>query len=123
MKLKDKEVILKAPSGNIRIKRMEDGFPHIDADEESDLFLGLGYVHGHDRRMHMWFLKIIWQGRVSEHISADESLIELDRYMRWIHLTGDTASEMKKFSDSHMEILRTYCQGHKPGSCKHKATH
>jgi len=111
MKLKDKELIFQADKGNIRIKRMADGFPHIDTDTETDLFYGLGFVHGYDRRMHMWLLKTICQGRASEYIGADEDLIELDRYMRWINLPDDTASEMKKISDDHMEILNTYCRG------------
>ena len=66
MKIKDQQVILKATAGNVKIQRMPDGFPRIESDEEIDLHYGLGYIHGHDRQMQMWLLKIIGQGRASE---------------------------------------------------------
>jgi penicillin G amidase len=111
MNLNKKWGTIQADKGEVRIKRMGDGFPHIDADEETDLFFGLGFAHGYDRRMHMWLLKTICHGRASEYISSDENLIELDRYMRWINLGVDTASEIEKLSNAHMEILTTYCRG------------
>jgi acyl-homoserine lactone acylase PvdQ len=52
MKIKDKEIVIKATAGNVRIKRMKGGFPRIQAEKEIDLHYGLGYIHGHDRQMH-----------------------------------------------------------------------
>jgi len=89
MKIKDQEVILKGTAGNVKIQRMPDGFPRIESDEEIDLHYGLGYIHGHDRQMHMWFLKIIGRGKASELLKADQELIELDKFMRWIDLGGE----------------------------------
>lgn len=111
MKIKDAEVTLPAISGQVAIKRMTDGFPALRAEEKTDVFYGLGYVHGHDRQMHMWLLKIITQGRGSEVIAADDTLIELDKYMRWINLPADTATEIKKLSPQHADLLDVYCRG------------
>jgi penicillin G amidase len=111
MHIKEKMVTIQADKGKVRIKRMADGFPHIDADAETDIFFGLGFAHGYDRRMHMWLLKTICCGLASEYIGADKDLIELDRYMRWLNLGADAASEIQKLSDAHMEILNTYCRG------------
>ena len=50
---------------------MPDGFPRIESDAEMDLHYGLGYIHGHDRQLQMWLIKIIGQGRASELMKAD----------------------------------------------------
>jgi len=111
MKIKDQEVILKGTAGKVKIQRMPDGFPRIESDEEIDLHYGLGYIHGHDRQLHMWLLKIIGQGRASELLKADEKLIELDKYMRWINLAGNTAGDVLKLSAETADILNIYCRG------------
>ena len=111
MKIKDQEVILKGTAGNVKIQRMPDGFPRIEADEQIDLHYGLGYIHGHDRQMHMWLMKLVGRGRASESIKADPELIELDRFMRWIDLGGDTAKEVQKLPQATSEIFMTYCRG------------
>ena len=63
MKIKDQPVILKGTAGNVRIQRMTCGFPRIESDDPIDLHYGLGYLHGHDRQMQMWLMKIIGRGR------------------------------------------------------------
>ena len=111
MKIKEQEVILKGTAGNVKIQRLPDGFPRIESDEEIDLHYGLGYIHGHDRQMHMWLMKIVGQGRASECIKADKELIELDKFMRWINLGGDAADEVQQLSKETDEIFRAYCRG------------
>ena len=111
MKIKNQEVFLKGTAGKVKIQRMADGFPRIETDAEIDLHYGLGYIHGHDRQLQLWLLKIIGQGRASELLKADEELIELDRYMRWINLAGNTAADVQKLSAESAEILDIYCRG------------
>ena len=111
MKIKDREITLTGIAGNVRIKRMQGGFPRIEADQEVDLHYGLGYIHAHDRQMQMWLMKIIGQGKGSEFLTADEELIELDKFMRWINLSADAAEEVQKLSDDAGRILAAYCRG------------
>jgi len=111
MKIKDQEVTLKATAGNVKIQRMPDGFPRIEADDPIDLHYGLGYIHGHDRQMHMWLLKIIGRGKASELLRADAELIELDKFMRWINLSGETANEVQQVSEETNNIFKAYCCG------------
>jgi len=111
MKIKDQPVILKGTVGNVKIQRMPDGFPRIESDEPIDLHYGLGYIHGHDRQMQMWLMKIIGRGRASELLKADEELIELDKFMRWINLGGNIADEVLQLSEETGEILKAYCRG------------
>jgi penicillin amidase len=111
MKIRDQEVTLKGTTGNVKIQRMPDGFPRIESDEQIDLHYGLGYIHGHDRQMHMWLLKIIGRGRASELLKADEELIELDKFMRWINLSGNIADDVLQLSDETGAVLKAYCRG------------
>ncbi|UCE52129.1 MAG: penicillin acylase family protein [Desulfobacterales bacterium] len=111
MKIKDKQITLAGTAGKIRIKRMQGGFPRIDADEEIDLHYGLGYMHGHDRQMHMWLMKIIGQGKGSEFVKADDELIELDKFMRWINLSEDALNEVQQLSPEVSDIFNSYCKG------------
>ena len=111
MKIKDTEITLKGIDGKVSIKRMQGGFPRIEAEAEIDLHYGLGYSHAHDRQTQMWLMKTIGHGKGSELLSADEALIEIDKFMRWINLSADAAEEVHKLSDEAGEILRAYCRG------------
>ena len=111
MKIKDQSVILQGTAGNVKIQRMADGFPRIEADDPIDLHFGLGYIHGHDRQMQMWLMKIIGQGRASECLKADEEMIELDKFMHWISLGRNAAAEVEQLSDETGRVFETYCRG------------
>ena len=82
MKRDKNEVVIPGTKSNIRIRRLRNGYPHIKASEEIDLYYGLGYSHGRDRQMQMWLLKLIGNGKASEFLRADENLIETDTFMR-----------------------------------------
>ncbi|MBN2223669.1 MAG: penicillin acylase family protein [Deltaproteobacteria bacterium] len=111
MKITDTETVLKATKGNVTIKRIAGGVPHISADHQIDLYWGLGYMHGTDRQLSMWLVKLIGQGRASEKLKADEELIAADKYMRWISLGGYAKQEIKKFSTETKAVLNAYCDG------------
>jgi penicillin amidase len=111
MKIGKKTVALSGTKGYVRIKRMEGGFPRIEADHEIDLYYGLGYMHGIDRRLYIWLLKLIGRGVASEHIRGDDDLIEIDKYMRWIDLGADASDEYQKMPPDSRQIIDTYCKG------------
>ena len=91
MKIKDTQITLTGIDGSVTIKRMQGGFPRIEADAQIDLHYGLGYIHVYDRQIQMWLLKILGHGRGSELLSGDEELIEIDKFKRlkfgWLHRT------------------------------------
>ncbi len=111
MKISDVETVLTGTKGNVTIKRIAGGVPHIRADHEIDLYWGLGYMHGTDRQLAMWLVKLIGQGRASEQLKADEELIAADKYMRWISLGGDAREEIKKLGKDAKAIINAYCAG------------
>ena len=88
-----KDVTIRGVEGVVRIRRYEHGYPHIQANAEIDRIYGLGYAHGRDRQMQMSLLRIVGQGRLSECLRADPALIQLDRRMRWLNLSGEAAKE------------------------------
>jgi penicillin amidase len=111
MRIESKETILTGMKENVKIKRMESGFPHITADNETDMYYGIGYMHGHDRQVQMWLMKLIGWGKLSENLVANDEPIAIDKYMRWIHLGGDAKDEVKRLSQSAKNILKAYCKG------------
>ena len=90
---------------------MAHGFPHISARDEGDRYYGLGYAHGRDRQMHMWLLKLIGRGNASAYLKADDELIEVDRFMRWLNIAGDADREARHLSPEVQAILDAYCKG------------
>lgn len=111
MKRDKNEVVIPGTKSNIRIRRLRNGYPHIKASEEIDLYYGLGYSHGRDRQMQMWLLKLIGNGKASEFLRADENLIETDTFMRWLNLTGDAVEEAPHLIRDFKNILDAYCKG------------
>jgi penicillin amidase len=111
MKLGTETTTLPAKEGVLKIRRLQGGFPRVEVDTTTDLFFGLGYVHGHDRQMHMWLLKVLLHGRASETFTADPQLIELDEYLRWVDLPRDSESELQKLAPAELGLLQAYCDG------------
>jgi penicillin amidase len=111
MKITEEPTVIKGIKGNVTIKRIDGGIPHISADNEIDLYYGLGYMHGIDRPLYMWLLKLIGEGKASEKLRADDDLIEVDKFMRWINLKRDSEKEFSKLSKKNREYLNAYCKG------------
>jgi len=86
-------------------------FPKILADDELDLFYGLGYMHAADRQVQMWLTKIIGNGRGSQYLDPSPLMVETDKYMRWSDLAGDARREERLLKPETRVILDAYCKG------------
>lgn len=102
--------------GKVTIRRQAYGFPHIRAAGEIDLYYGLGFAHGRDRQVHIWLLKLLGQGRASEQLSGDDALVESDRFMRWIDLTGYAARSVGSLTPDARMRVEAYCRGVNAGA-------
>jgi penicillin amidase len=102
---------IRGVKGDITIRRLVNGYPHIQANDELDLYYGLGYMHASDRMVQMWLMKIIGMGKASELLMASPDMIEADKYMRWIDLAGDAAREVASVTPEARPIIEAYCQG------------
>jgi len=71
-------------SGTVEIARNTWAVPHIFADEDADVFFGLGFAHAQDRLWQMTVLRRTVQGRLSE-VFGDRT-IRTDELMRRLDL-------------------------------------
>jgi penicillin amidase len=102
---------LRGAHGAVTIRRMEHGHPHILADNEADMYYGLGYMHALDRQAQMWLTKIIGNGQGSQFLDASPLMIETDKYMRWLDLAGDARREESLLQPETRALLKAYCHG------------
>jgi penicillin amidase len=102
---------IRGVKGEIQIRRLVNGYPHIQANDELELYYGLGYMHAADRMVQMWLMKIIGMGKASELLIASPDMIEADKYMRWIDLSGDAAREVDALDASTRTAVDAYCAG------------
>ncbi len=106
---------IRGGKGEIQIRRLVNGCPHISAKDELDLYYGLGYMHAADRMVQMWLVKIIGNGRASELLMASPDMIATDKYMRWIDLAGDARREVDALTADTRTALDAYCAGANAG--------
>jgi penicillin amidase len=111
MKLKTNRVILEGSDGTISIKRNRFGIPEISAQSLADLARGLGWVHANDRQLQTLLTRILLKGRAAEHLKGDETLIEIDKYMRRMNFLPDAEDEIEKIEEDVKRQLDSYAEG------------
>lgn len=109
--IREHPLVLRGIKGEVTIRRMENGHPHIQADDEVDLYYGLGYMHALDRQVEMWLTKIIGNGKGSECLDPSPQMVETDKYMRWLDLAGDARREVDWLLPETRVAMEAYCQG------------
>ena len=109
-------------SGTLTLKGMEEparvyydtwGVPHIDARNDRDAYLTLGYLHAQDRLFQMDLLRRIGAGRLSE-LFGQESL-GTDRFFRSLGISRfarEYAERMEQNADApHVQLIKAYQDG------------
>lgn len=106
----NKNETIKGISGNVRILRDKWAVPHIEAENESDLFFAQGYVHAQERLWHMEMNRRISQGRLSEMFG--KIALDTDRLLRTLGFNRLGKADWEKFKDSDMaKVAESYCAG------------
>ncbi len=95
----------------IKIWRDQNGTPHVEADNVTDLYWGLGYVHANDRGMQMLLMRILGQGRASELLQASEDTLNVDKFFRRVNWSGNVQEQLDQLSKEEMDKLHAYCEG------------
>ncbi len=103
--------VKEAMKRNVEIFRDENGIPHIEADNEPDLYYGMGHVHGTDRALQMLFMRILCQGRVSEILDSSDASLEVDLFFRRMNWSGNTDAQKEMLPPKAMAICESYCEG------------
>ncbi|MBM3176366.1 MAG: penicillin acylase family protein [Bacteroidetes bacterium] len=108
--------------GNLKIEGLQNkvsvlfddyGVPHIDAQNEHDAYLALGYVHAQDRLFQMEMLRRLASGRLAEVLGKD--LIKVDKLFRTLGLTQQARENAKKLlsgdSSGYQVAAHAYLKG------------
>ncbi|MEX3774446.1 penicillin acylase family protein [Pseudomonas sp. MYb118] len=76
--------------GSVTVRYDERGVPHIRADNETDLYRALGYVHAQDRLFQMEVLRRLARGELAEVLGP--KLLDTDKLMRTLRIRERAAT-------------------------------
>lgn len=89
------------------------GVPHIDARNDHDAYLALGYLHAQDRLFQMDILRRIGAGRLSELFG--EETLETDRFFRSLGISRFARRYAQRLEEDstrpHIKLINAYQAG------------
>ena len=97
--------------GSVTVRYDERGIPHIRAENETDLYRALGYVHAQDRLFQMEALRRLARGELAEVLGP--KLLDTDKLMRSLRIRerADTyLANMDKQSPAYI-AMQAYLDG------------
>ena len=100
---------VKGATGPIEIVRDTANVPHILAQNDPDVFFGLGYAHAQDRLWQMTVLRRTAQGRLSEIFGA--RTVKVDKLLRRFDIYGLAHRSVEVQDDYTKAALRAYSAG------------
>ncbi len=107
------ETLLSGLSKDVTVYFDDYGIPHIYAENETDLYYALGYVHAQDRLFQMELLRRVGGGRLAEIFGPD--LIATDKFMRTIGINEMAEASAAAYFDDDQEPAQrsalAYLQG------------
>ncbi len=89
----------------------DNGVPHITAENETDAYIALGYVHAQDRLWQMELIRRITAGRLSEIFGED--LVKVDKFMGSLGVEEEafkTVANLDKNTKSY-KLTQAYLKG------------
>lgn len=107
----DGEVSLNSISDEVTVYYDDYGVPHINAQNQKDAYIALGYVHAQDRLWQMELIRRIAPGRLSEIFG--EKLIETDVFFSGLGIVENAnkvIGELDKNSDAYIYTM-AYLEG------------
>ncbi len=96
-------------NGPLEIVRDSHAVPHISAENELDIFYGLGFAHAQDRLWQMMLLRRTAQGRLSEMFGKDT--LSVDRLLRALDLYNVARKNVEYQSAETLSKLEAYSAG------------
>ena len=86
------------------------GVPHIDADSETNLFRGLGWVHGTDRALQLLLTRMAGRGQLAERLPG-EGMLAADRTFRRLGFHLGAEEQVAALPPDVYVLLASYCDG------------
>jgi penicillin G amidase len=103
------EIKLSTLTAPVTVVRDEYGVPHIQANNEHDLFLAQGYVQAQDRLFQMDLSRRQASGQLSEVIG--EAAIDRDKYFRTLGLRRAAEASYNQYSEQGKNTLEWFAEG------------
>jgi len=96
-------------SGTVEIARNTHAVPHIFAEDDADVFFGLGFAHAQDRLWQMTLMRRTAQGRLSEVFG--EATLRTDELMRRLDLYTLAQESVAAQDNDTLAALDAYARG------------
>ncbi|WP_442593993.1 penicillin acylase family protein [Neobacillus sp. D3-1R] len=103
------QLILPILSESVVVTRDSYGVPHIQAQNEKDLFVAQGYVEAQDRLFQMDLSRRQASGRLSEVIG--KATIDRDKYFRTLGLRRAAEDSYNQYSTDGKNVLNWFADG------------
>lgn len=103
------EIILEGLSARVQVVRSRHAVPHILADNMSDAYLALGYVHAQDRLWQMEIMRRAGAGRLAEILG--QQAFGIDHLMRTLGIYRLAESSIQTLTLQAHSALKAYAQG------------
>ncbi|WP_415753785.1 penicillin acylase family protein [Pseudomonas leptonychotis] len=115
------ELILSALQAPVTVDYDERGVPHIQAQNEADMYRALGYVHAQDRLFQMEILRRLARGELAEILGS--KLIDTDRLFRTLGIRehADRYAAKMDMSAPASKALLAYLDGVNQYQANHPA--
>ena len=109
--LRDGELALQHLGAPVQVRYDERGVPHIEAQNEADLYRALGFVQAQDRLFQMEMLRRLARGELAEVLGA--KLLPTDRLFRTLQIRDRADQQARELDpDSpHGKALAAYLDG------------
>jgi len=105
------ELKLNHLSNEVTVYFDDIGVPHINAQNQKDAYIALGYVHAQDRLWQMELMRRIASGRLSEILGKD--LVSLDQFFTGLGIeeaAHKTIASLDKNAESYI-LMQAYLEG------------
>ncbi|UAM96904.1 penicillin acylase family protein [Polaribacter litorisediminis] len=105
------EIALKNLSDEVTIYFDDTGVPHINAKNQNDAYIALGYVHAQDRLWQMELIRRIASGRLSEILGSE--LLKTDVFFSGLGIeeaAEKTIANLDKTSEAYL-LSQSYLDG------------
>lgn len=103
------ELVLPGLRAPVTVYRDKWGVPHIEAQNEHDLYMAQGYVVAQDRLFQMDLTRRAAAGRLSEVIGPSQ--LETDKFFRALNLRRAAEASVAAYQPWARELLEAYAAG------------
>ena len=96
------------PAG-LKIRRDNEGVPHIQANDMNGAMWGSGYAHAVDRGTQLMMMRVLGKGRLCELLSDTDESLKIDRLSLKTNMFVKILKITSVFDEISAVLTRRYC--------------